>query len=256
MYCPSCVLPFSLSSGGLMAQTKSISNTTNHFCQESVYLPNVSKYINQIDLPIKQPTYLNRKYRARRYKWPVQQPENLPLTYGIQSESMKFKHEDPYASSSSDSSCLYMPLANLKTTFKTTRKLHSKTWSAKHQPPPFPAPALTQVAVAHHVFGPGAQPSPRVRHEIIQLPHGEGDVVFVDAAVMSESLCDPLPQAPQRLVNQRNPNKLSTCWVPRFVAQKEKEPRVFCIKHQLLILLATLCLLECSNNALLAALYG
>lgn len=112
---------------------------TNHFCQESVYVPNVSKHINQIDGPIKQPTYLNRKYRARRYKWPAQQLANLPLTYGIESESMKFKHEDPYVSSSSDSSQLYMPLTNLKTTFKTTRNLHSKTWSAKDQPPPYPS---------------------------------------------------------------------------------------------------------------------
>lgn len=68
--------------------------------------------------------------------------------------------------------------------------------------PPFPAPALTQVAVAHHIFGTLAQPSPHVSHEIIQLPHRQGDVVFVNTAVVSESLCDPLPEAPQHLMNK------------------------------------------------------
>lgn len=54
-----------------MAHKKLISSRINHFGQESVYLPNVSKYINQIDGPIEQITYLNRKYTARRYRWLV-----------------------------------------------------------------------------------------------------------------------------------------------------------------------------------------
>lgn len=90
--------------------------------------------------------------------------------------------------------------------------------------PPFPAPALTQVAVAHHIFGTLAQPSPHVSHEIIQLPHRQGDVVFVNAAIVSESLCDPLPEAPQHLMkkDRRNPNQPSSSRVRCFVARSEE----------------------------------
>lgn len=51
-----------------MAHKKLISRRINHFGQESGYLPNVSKYINQTDGPVEQITSLNRKYTARRHR--------------------------------------------------------------------------------------------------------------------------------------------------------------------------------------------
>lgn len=51
-----------------MAHKKLISSRINHFGQESGYLPNVSENINQINGPVEQITYFNRKYTARRYR--------------------------------------------------------------------------------------------------------------------------------------------------------------------------------------------
>lgn len=62
-------------------------------------------------------------------------------------------------------------------------------------------PPLTQVAIAHHIFGTVAQASPHVSDEVVELSHGQGDVVLVHVTLVSEGLGDPLPQAPQHLSN-------------------------------------------------------
>lgn len=96
-------------------------------------------------------------------------------------KTVKFKHKDPDTPSSSTALNLSL---------------------SEGPEPPLPAPPLTQVAVAHHIFGTLAQPSPHISDEVIELSHGQGDVVLVHVTVVSERLGDSLSQAPQPLRNQ------------------------------------------------------
>lgn len=58
---------------------------------------------------------------------------------------------------------------------------------------------LTHMAVSHHALGDALETLPHDRHQLVQLLHGEGDVVLVSVALVRQRLCDALAQRPQSL---------------------------------------------------------